>query len=523
MNITANIFFKYQDVLERLTVGVIITNKDGLIQFANEEAKSLLKLHELENMSIADVIEEPCMVEVKQLHKHIERVDKIKQTQQSIIIEYAPYLHENGTLQGMMLTFETTDHVQEQERMINNSDLEKEVFQHLLVNYQHEFRVLLPDQTEWLVSEHWQEVNQQTSIYFADLADQQAKDVLKSRREKSQVLLPANSMTAERVQLVSRPLQNNGKLLGCLQYLIIDSSHDTVTELQMMKRLVRKLEKTETIEDIVGSSHMINIAREQAKLYAKMSDSIIIRGDKGTGKQMLAQAIHQQSDRFAHPFIPFFVSKLNEATFIELTQEAKDGTVYLQVDEIPDIERQKELYRFLKETTQVRLLFGTESIWSPREWYLPLYESLQTFQIVLPPLKERLEDLDDLVADIVAQYNRQLQRDIRSVDPQVIDYWKSLEWPGNIAQLQQTLEHIIWQMSITEKVVRIEHIQQEPLDLPAVTADETLSLQAAMDQYEKNYIYEMLKKHQFNKTKTAKALGVSIRNLYYKMEKYQMD
>ncbi|WP_161485717.1 MULTISPECIES: AAA-type ATPase lid domain-containing protein [Gracilibacillus] len=523
MKITANIFSRYHDVLNQLTIAVVVTDKTGVVIYTNQTALTMFERASLKDVKLTELLKAPCIEEVKRVHHPLDRLDRIKTTGQKVINNYAPFLDEKGRLQGILLSIETAKSFQDRERAIHDTDLEKEIFEQLLVSSQHEFRVLLADQQVWLTSKHWDEVIRQASPYMISLANQQATEVLTSRREKKETTLPTTAAKTDKVQLISRPLQRNGKLLGCMQYVLTDPSHEWRSELELAKKVIRKIEKTEQIKDIAGEHHVVEIAREQARLYAKMDTTIVIRGDKGTGKKMLARAIHQASRQAIHPFIIQHFSQMEDHSVSKLKENMEFGTIYFHIDEGLSKQKQMQLLHFLQEQKSVRCIFGTEKLLIPELWHAPLYEYLQSYQMMLPALQERLEDMETLVEVFVQQMNLQFGFTIKSVDQQVLTYWKGLNWPGNVAQLRQTVEQTIWNLDVSDHVITVDHLPGETYSAQQLQQTERPSLQNAMDQFEQNYIYETLEAHHFNKTQTAKALGVSVRNLYYKMDKYQMD
>jgi len=113
---------------------------------------------------------------------------------------------------------------------------------------------------------------------------------------------------------------------------------------------------------------------------------------------------------------------------------------------------------------------------------------------------------------------------IDEIDHAVLDYWKNKEWTHNLSQFEQELEAIIEKCDIFTDTITTDHIHDMQESIRNFNSEkDKIPLQLALDQFEKEYIQDALQSNQFNKTKTAKALDVSVRNLYYKMDKYNMD
>ncbi|SFL83402.1 Transcriptional regulator containing PAS, AAA-type ATPase, and DNA-binding Fis domains [Gracilibacillus orientalis] len=529
MKITANLLDGYDHLFHNLPVGVLLIDKNDKINYLNKVAQDMLDVDgNILNTSMDVLFDHASTTEVKQLHHHKETHDTIKKSGKQVITRYSPCLSDQGELLGIVVLVESLTTFHERVSYLTNIDLVQGVLQELL-NSHAKFRVVLVDYSEWLISDYWWDELRNISPYVDEWVHKLAKNAMESRREIKDSFQDNNIMS-HHMEIISKPIQRNGKLIGCVQFLNADKLNEGEQELQFAKKMIRKLEKTYQIDDIIGESPAINIAREQAKLYAKMETPILIRGEKGTGKYMLARVIHALSDRCSHPFLRCNFSELAGLNNLDMELEyllrsGRNGTIYFYINEMIAKDKQKRLLEFVNNSSEIRVVFGSSMALTSKYWYDPFHEMIQRYQITLPALKERQDDMYLLVDTILAKYNRQYHTNISKVDSEVIEYWKSCTWHGNIGQLEKTLENIVLQSGMFINVISQKQLINDDVKENNYqhTASSNMTLQTAIDQFEKDYIMLALEQNDYNKTKTAKSLGVSVRSLYYKVDKYKID
>ncbi|WP_041580605.1 sigma-54 interaction domain-containing protein [Bacillus sp. 1NLA3E] len=338
------------------------------------------------------------------------------------------------------------------------------------------------------------------------------------------------------------------------------------TELTRARQIIRTLEAKYTFEDIIGESEEMNIAIEQAKLAAKTPATILLRGESGTGKELFAHAIHNASDRKYNKFVRVNCAALTESLLESelfgyeegafsgakrggkrgLFEEANNGSILL--DEIGELtaSTQAKLLRVLQEreivrvggtkpiSINVRIIAATnvnlEKGIAQGTFREDLYYRLNRMPIQIPPLRRRIEDIPALCSRLIQKINQDYGRNVEGVSNLSIDRLINYDWPGNVRELENILGRAIIFMKNYETIIDESHLP----DLKAVThhkiADnktsnfgDSQSLSLIMERYEESIIRQMLREHGGNKTKTAKALAVSVRNLYYKLEKYGLE
>jgi len=231
-------------------------------------------------------------------------------------------------------------------------------------------------------------------------------------------------------------------------------------------------------EQIVGNSAALRVVLEQAKRVAAADSTVLIQGETGTGKELIAHAIHNASPRSGHPLIklncaaiPFDLleSELfghERGAFTGAVSQnigrfelADKGTLFL--DEVGDIplSLQPKLLRVLQEQeferlgsgrthrVDVRLVVAThrdlEQMVKRDQFRRDLYYRLSVFPITLPPLRERLEDIGLLAEHYVEVFSRRMGKDIIGIPDGLLNTFKSYSWPGNIRELQNLIERAV--------------------------------------------------------------------------------
>ncbi|HET6872259.1 MAG TPA: sigma 54-interacting transcriptional regulator, partial [Sporolactobacillaceae bacterium] len=225
-------------------------------------------------------------------------------------------------------------------------------------------------------------------------------------------------------------------------------------------------------------------------------------------------------------------------------EEANGGSLFL--DEIGELssQMQAKLLRVLQEkeiirvggtnpiSVDVRVIAATnvnleEQILN-QEFRQDLYYRLNRMPIFIPPLRQRKGDIPELCSHLINKINQDYGRHVHSINPEALDILMQYDWPGNVRELENILGRAVIYMQVSEAVIQPSHFRELSLkgsDHQRVKAGlfKTGSLNEQLEAVEKAIIEEALKENQMNRTQTAKSLGISIRNLYYKMEKYGLD
>ena len=304
-----------------------------------------------------------------------------------------------------------------------------------------------------------------------------------------------------------------------------------------------------SFDNIIGRSPMLADVISQARKVAATDVSVLINGETGTGKEVFARAIHGASHRSDGAFLALncsaFSRELLESELFGykagaftgaikdkkgLLEEANHGTVFL--DEIGEmaLELQSKLLRVLEtgefvkvgdtKTTRVdvRILSATnrnlkEEIANGR-FREDLYFRLSVFRILLPPLRQRRDDILLLAQHFIGLYARQIGRTAPSLSTEAKKIFLAYQWPGNVREMMNAIEHglIVCDSEITPGDLPIDMLTRET----SSESNDSLDLKSV----ERNHIVKVLKFTNGNKTETARLLKIGLTTLYRKIEEY---
>ncbi|MBZ3765271.1 sigma-54 interaction domain-containing protein [Bacillus cereus] len=358
------------------------------------------------------------------------------------------------------------------------------------------------------------------------------------------------------------PIIENGKIKGAIEI------SKEISNLKQTIRMgpSRKQSTKFTFDHIIGDSEAIQSIITEGKRVIRTSSSILLVGETGTGKELFAQSIHNESQRSTKPFISqncaaipdtlmesllfgtnrgAFTGAIDKAGLFE---EANGGTLLL--DEINSLSPalQAKLLRAIQEKT-IRRIGGThekeidvriiatinedpfEAI-AHNRLREDLYYRLSVVTLCLPPLRERKEDILALVQHFIEKYNTQFGLNVTDVDVNVREFFYAYDWPGNVRELEHIIEG---SMNLIEDETIItafhmptrfrERIKTEFNMQHALTnhnTDAPKTLKHTIEKMEKNYINQILKENHGNISQAAKFLGLSRQNLQYRIKKLHL-
>jgi transcriptional regulator with PAS, ATPase and Fis domain len=307
-------------------------------------------------------------------------------------------------------------------------------------------------------------------------------------------------------------------------------------------------------EDIlVGDSQPMNNVKELIRRASASGATVLILGENGTGKELVARSIHMSSARYDKPFVPIACSALSESLLeSELFghekgsftgaigrktgkfEAANQGTVFL--DEIGEISlsTQVKLLRFLQERefervggnelvhVDVRIVAATnrdlrKDVQSGR-FREDLFYRLNVITIEMPPLRERGDDLEVLIPHFLKTMALKRPHRFEGVTSETMQMLRSHLWPGNVRELENVLERTV---TLYDDVrIRPEHLPDEILRGEGVVATVERVSGFALESAEKEVIRRILRESNYNKRKAATRLGISRPTLYHKIRKY---
>jgi len=313
--------------------------------------------------------------------------------------------------------------------------------------------------------------------------------------------------------------------------------------------------------NIIGKSAAFQRIFDLIEKVSRSNATVLIHGESGTGKEMVAKAIHFNSNRKNYPFVSVNCGALPENLLeselfghekgaftsadtlkLGLMESANKGSFFLdEIGEAP-LSIQVKLLRVLQENEILRL-GGTKAIpvdfriiaasnrnlsnlVSDKVFREDLYYRLNVIPIHLPPLRDRKEDIPDLVEFFISKYNSKHNKDfIKSVEPETMRFFENYTWPGNVRELENVIERAvvletgesIQKASLPDEIVgAIPQIQIPSMD------KEKIDLERTLDQIEKKMLSNALVQADGIINKAAKQLNLSFRSMRYRIQKHQL-
>lgn len=335
--------------------------------------------------------------------------------------------------------------------------------------------------------------------------------------------------------------------------LIINKALEEKSLRREVQTLRKEVQTKYCFDNIIGKSKAMQGVFDIIRRVADSKSTILIYGQSGTGKELVAKAIHYNSSRRDKPFVTINCSALPE-TLLEselfghvkgsftgaiankkgLFEEAHQGTIFL--DEIGEISpalqvkllrvlQEKEIKRVGSTTTTVvdiRLIAATNKDLEEEvrlgNFRDDLYYRLSVIPIHLPPLKERPEDIPLLANHFMAKYAAETNSPVKSISKEAMRYLVNYHWPGNVRELENVIERAL-------TLGRSDTILPEDLP-PHIRTEKPPSTEAeperdpTLEELEREYIKKILRKVRGHKIEAAKILGIDRRTLYRKEKKY---
>lgn len=343
----------------------------------------------------------------------------------------------------------------------------------------------------------------------------------------------------------------------------------SIVELQKTSSMIKNVyriigrEKIITFDDIIGKSQEIENVKELAKNISKSSSTVLLRGDSGTGKELFARSIHNESDRYSHPFVAINCASIPDnlleselfgyegGSFTGAKKDghmgkfelAKGGSLFL--DEIGDlpIHLQPKLLRVLQDggfmriggeeliPVDFRLITATnrnlEKMIKDGEFREDLYYRLNVIPINIPDLKNRYEDIELLVNYFLKKYCEVLDRELKEISDQAFMALKNYNWPGNIRELKNTIEYLV--NIVADKIIDYDNLPNNIKNYDGnnnLDLDNKSCLKELIDNYERDILNSYLDNYgrsTEDKEKISEVLDINLSTLYRKLNKYNLQ
>ena len=385
---------------------------------------------------------------------------------------------------------------------------------------------------------------------------------LKDIREDTPVVIMSGHATIETAVRATK--------LGAFHFLEKPLSLDKILPMiehaqAMRKRKLGGDDGALTRHDLIGESTAIQQIQKQIKIVAPRNAWVLITGENGTGKEVVAMNIHAQSSRAARPFIAVNCAAIPEelieselfghvkgaftgATSIQRGkfELAHQGTLFL--DEIGDmsLKTQAKILRVLQEQeferlgddatihVDVRVIAATNKdlpkAISSGVFREDLFYRLNVIPFTLPPLREREQDVIMLAEHFLEQMAIQLREEKKELSPEATQAFLTWPWPGNVREVRNLIERI--SILVPHKTIQFEDLPEAFQAARAVKAVPVMgtpsailaaTLKEAKSDFEKTFILDKLQEFGWNVTKTAEAIGIERSNLHRKLRTYNID
>ncbi|MFQ5770587.1 MAG: sigma-54-dependent transcriptional regulator [bacterium] len=311
-------------------------------------------------------------------------------------------------------------------------------------------------------------------------------------------------------------------------------------------------------EDMVGQDEKMHQIYQFIDAVADTTANVLITGESGTGKELVARAIHKKSSRAKGPFVAVNCSAFprdilenelfghEKGAFTGALSEkagcfemAIGGTIFLdEIGEMPP-DTQAKILRALEER-RFRRLGGTKEITvdvrviaaTNREVKKALkkgiirgdlYYRLSVMEIELPPLRVRMGDLLPLLNEFLSQFNQKNNKNISGFSSECLEVFRNYNWPGNVRELKNVVERAV--ILCIEDEIQLQHLPKNIFkpESTEITDSENFLQGKTLQQIEKEVIFKTLKMTKNNKTKAAQLLGISLKTMHNKLNKYYIE
>ncbi len=563
-------------ILDSTHDGMIVINIDSQVILLNNSASRMIGVTKEEAIGkhIYECIPDSRLPDILTTRAIEVNQEFVLKNGRKIITTRIPMVNESGMLLGAFAVFKDITEVVNLAEEITNLKEIQTLLEAIIQSSEEAISVVDEDGRGILINRAYTRITglEKEQVIGkpanADISEGESMhmQVLKTRRAVRGARMKVGPHEKDVIVNVA-PIIVDGKLKGSVGVIHDVSEISQLTsELNRARHIIRSLEAKYTFDDIIGSSEEMEFAIEQAKLGAKTPATVLLRGESGTGKELFAHAIHNESKRKFNKFVRVNCAAISESLLESelfgyeegafsgakrggkrgIFEEANNGSIFL--DEIGEmsLNTQAKLLRVLQEREIVRV-GGTKPI--PIDVRIiaatnvnlekgigngtfreDLYYRLNKIPIYIPSLRMRKQDIKPLAEHLLHKINQDYGRTVEGLTEGAINYLYEYDWPGNVRELENVLGRAVIFMNYQERLIDIKHVQ--PLhslsekapakQLLAETEIKDVPLTELVEKYEAEVIAEVLRLNGGNKTAAAKSLGISLRSLYYKLEKYNL-
>lgn len=572
-----NIIRKKNVIINSTHDGLISVDEEGRIELFNDAAEKMFALDRKDvlNEKVREVIPNTRLDVVLNTGKaELNQIQNTKET--TIITNRVPVKDKQGNIIGAVAVFRDITEVKNLAEEITNLREIRSMLEAIINSTQDAISVVDENGVGILINPAYTKL---TGLTEEDIIGKPANvDIAEGQSMHYKVLETKKSFKGVRMRVGpnkkdvivdAAPIIADGELKGSVAVAHDVSEIKKLTEeLDQAKQIIRQISAKYSFEDIVGNSETMKAVINQAEKSSKTPITVLLRGESGTGKELFAHAIHNNSERSNQKFIRVNCSALSDSILESelfgytegaftgakkggkkgLFEESDQGTIFL--DEIGKISMklQSKLLRVIQEKEilrvggtrpidiNVRIIVATninlEEAIQEGIFREDLYYRLNVFPIFIPPLRERKEDIPALVDHIIKKFNQEYGRSVKGCSKNVYKYLNDYNWPGNVRELENIIGRAIINLGLSEEIIRIEHIpdiigdtnSEEKPKLPVLGYSlENNSLKDIINFTEKDVIKKALEETNGNRKEAAEILGIAVRSLYYKRNKYDLN
>lgn len=338
--------------------------------------------------------------------------------------------------------------------------------------------------------------------------------------------------------------------------LIIEKSINRTALIHENVQLKKQLQGDNSFDNFIGTSEPVVQLKKLARRVASSDSTVLIRGESGTGKDLIAKAIHHHSTRCGGPFVSINCAALPE-TLLEselfghkkgsftgavkdkdgLFKVADGGTFFLDEVGNTSLAIQVKLLRVLEEKkitpvghtqpieVDVRLIAATnaelEDDVKAGRFRADLFYRLNVIPITIPPLRERAEDIPILIEHFIRRFCAKAGREPKEIMPDALELLSSYHWPGNVRELENTIERAIL-LSRSAALERGDFPERLSKSEPEGVVQPVQPSNPTLESIEKAYIHYVLTQTEGKKSEAAKILGIDSSTLYRKLDRYNL-
>jgi PAS domain S-box-containing protein len=572
-----NIIRKKNVIINSTHDGLISVDEEGRIELFNDAAEKMFALDRKEvlNNKVEDVIPNTRLhLVLKNGEAELNQIQNTHET--TIITNRVPVRDKSDNIIGAVAVFRDITEVKNLAEEITNLREIRSMLEAIINSTQDAISVVDEDGVGILINPAYTKLTGLTEDDIigkpanVDIAEGQSMHykVLETKKPVKGVRMKVGPNKKD-VIVDAAPIIVDGELKGSVAVAHDVSEIKKLTEeLDQAKQIIRQINAKYSFQDIVGESETMEAVINQAEKASKTPITVLLRGESGTGKELFAHAIHNSSERSQQKFVRVNCSALadnileselfgyTEGAFTGakkggkkgLFEEADMGTIFL--DEIGKISMnlQSKLLRVIQEKEilrvggtrpidiDVRIIVATninlEKAIQDGNFREDLYYRLNVFPIFIPPLRERKEDIPFLIHHIITKFNQEYGRSVKGCSKQAISYLKKYDWPGNVRELENIIGRAMINLGLNEDIIKIEHIPDimghteqngEVVKSGSQYSLDNNSLKDIINRTERQVITKALKETGGNRKEAAEILGIAVRSLYYKINKYNIE